>query len=59
MQLPKEKRQKDSTLFTYKWKVHNRKIEIISFLVSFVLNRPSLAISRCRSRYETLVYAKT
>ena len=33
---------------TYKCEVRNRKIVIISF----VLNRPSLAMSRCRSRYE-------
>jgi hypothetical protein len=38
----------------YKWKVHNEKIEIISFVVtSFVLNRPSLSISRCMSMHET------
>ena len=37
---------------TYKWEVHNGKIEIISF-ASFVLNRPLLYIFRCRSRYET------
>jgi hypothetical protein len=36
---------------TYKCKVHNGKIEIIYFVVEF-LNRPSLSISRCRSRYE-------
>jgi hypothetical protein len=33
---------------TYKWKVHNGKIEIISFVVML---SPSLSISRCRSRY--------
>jgi len=33
---------------TYKFEVRNGKIVIISF----VLNRPSLAMSRCRSRYE-------
>ena len=37
---------------TYKWKVHNGKIEIVSFVVKFVLNRSSLSISRCMSRYE-------
>jgi len=37
---------------THKWKVHNGKIEIISFVVKLVLNRLSLLISRCRSRYE-------
>jgi hypothetical protein len=37
---------------TYKWKVHNGKIEIISFVVNFDLNRSSLSISMCRSRYE-------
>jgi hypothetical protein len=36
---------------TYTCKVHNGNIEIISFVVRF-LNRPSLSISRCRSRYE-------
>jgi hypothetical protein len=38
---------------TYKWKVHNGKIDIISFVVKLDLNRPSLSISRCRSRLET------
>jgi len=33
-----------------KWKVHNGKIEIISFVVMFC---SSLSILRCRSRYET------
>ena len=37
---------------TYKWKVHNGSIEIISFAMTFVLNQPSLSISRCSSRYE-------
>jgi hypothetical protein len=37
---------------TYKWKFHNGKIEIISFVVKFLFNRPSLLILRCRSRYE-------
>ena len=32
--------------------MHNGKIEIISFVLNFVLNRPSLSISRCRLRYE-------
>ena len=36
---------------TYKCKVHNGKIEIIYLVVEF-LNRPSMSISRCRSRYE-------
>ena len=36
---------------TYKWKVHNEKIEIISFVVKFSY-RPSLSISRCRSKQE-------
>jgi hypothetical protein len=37
----------------YKWKVHNEKIEVISFVVKF----SSLSISRWRSRYEAdLVY---
>jgi hypothetical protein len=36
---------------TYKWKVHNEKIELISFIINFVLNNPSLSISNCRSRY--------
>jgi thymidine kinase len=35
---------------SYKWKVHNLKIEIISFVVKF--NPLSLSISRCKSRYE-------
>jgi hypothetical protein len=34
---------------TYKWKLHNGNIEIISFVVKF---RSSLSISMCRSRYE-------
>jgi hypothetical protein len=32
---------------TYEWKVHNGKIEIISFVVKF-----RSSISRCRSKYE-------
>jgi hypothetical protein len=37
---------------TYKWNVNNGKIEIISFVESFFLKRPSLSISRCRKRHE-------
>jgi hypothetical protein len=36
---------------TFKWKVHNGKIEIISLVGNFVLNPPSLSISRYRSKY--------
>jgi hypothetical protein len=39
-------------IYTYKWKVRNGKIEMISFFIKFVLNCPLLSISRCRSRYE-------
>jgi hypothetical protein len=39
----------------YIWKVHNEKMKIISFVVMFVLNRPSLSISRCRSRYDFVI----
>jgi hypothetical protein len=42
---------------THKWKVQNGKIEIISFVVSFVLNHPALLISRCSSRYEADLFA--
>jgi hypothetical protein len=40
---------------TYEWKVHNGKIEIISFVVKFVFYRPSLSLSRCGSRYDAHV----
>jgi len=38
---------------TYKWKVHNGKIEIITFVVESFLNRSSLSSFMCRSRYES------
>jgi hypothetical protein len=40
---------------TYEWKVHNGKIEIISFVVKFVFFRPSLSLSRYGSRYDAHV----
>jgi hypothetical protein len=39
-------------IVTYKWKVHNGKIVIISFVVRFHLNQTSLSIVRVMSRYE-------
>ena len=38
---------------TYKWNVHNGKIEILSFVLMFVLYRPSLSMSGCMSRIES------
>ena len=40
---------------TYKWKVHNGKIEIISFVIKrFVLNQPSLSTLEVGNRFNEL-----
>ena len=40
-----------SNVATYKWKVHNGKMEITSFDLKF---RPFLSIFRCMSRYDVV-----
>ena len=40
---------------TYKWKVHNGKIEIVSFVIKrFVLNQPSLSTLEVGNRFNEL-----
>jgi len=37
---------------TYKWKVHNGQLKLSLLWYSFVLNRRSVSIMKCRSRHE-------